>query len=77
MVTQHVGWVVMVDSQKDRVEMDYDNWRMPSRKDEGNLPRGLGGVMCDFDRFEIVEAKKHLFRPSNEIQRKVGGLLLC
>jgi len=78
-VTQHVGCkVVMVDSQKDRVEMDYDKLADAiTERTKVICPVDLGGVMCDFDRiFEIVEAKKHLFRPSNEIQRKIGRIIV-
>lgn len=78
-VTQHVGCkVVMVDSQKDRVEMDYDKLAEAiTERTKVICPVDLGGVMCDFDRiFEIVEAKKHLFRPSNEIQRKIGRIIV-
>lgn len=78
-VTQHVGCkVVMVDSQKDRVEMDYDKLADAiTERTKVICPVDLGGVMCDFDRiFQIVEAKKHLFRPSNEIQRKIGRIIV-
>ena len=41
-------------------------------------PVDLGGVICDFDRvFEIVEAKKNLFRPTNEIQKKIGRIVVA
>ena len=37
------------------------------------IPIDLGGVPCDYNRiFEIVERKKHLFKPSNEIQKAIG-----
>ena len=58
-VTQHVGCkVVMVDSQKDRVEMDYDKLADAiTERTKVICPVDLGGVMCDFDRiFQIVEA---------------------
>ena len=79
-VTQHVGCkVVMVDSQKDNVEMDYDKLAEAiTEKTKVICPVDLGGVMCDFDRiFEIVEAKKHLFRPANEIQKKIGRIIVA
>ena len=79
-VTQHVGCkVVMVDSQKDSVEMDYD--RLADAITEHTkviCPVDLGGVVCDFDRvYAVVEAKKRLFRPSNEIQKRIGRIIVA
>ena len=79
-VTQHVGCkLVMVDSQKDTVEMDYDQLADAiTEKTKVIMPVDLGGVMCDYDRiFEIVEAKKSLFRPANELQRKIGRIIVA
>lgn len=79
-VTQHVGCkVVMVDSQKDNVEMDYDKLAEAITEHTKVIcPVDLGGVMCDFDRlFEIVVAKKHLFRPGNELQKKIGRIIVA
>ena len=79
-VTQHVGCkVVMVDSQKDNVEMDYDKLAEAiTEKTKVICPVDLGGVMCDFDKiFAVIESKKHLFRPANEIQKKIGRIILA
>ena len=79
-VTQHVGCkVVMVDSQKDNVEMDYDKLADAITEHTKVIcPVDLGGVMCDFDKiFEIVEAKKHLFRPTNELQKRIGRVVIA
>ena len=79
-VTQHVGCkVVMVDSQKDNVAMDYDKLAEAITEHTKVIcPVDLGGVVCDFDRiFEIVEAKKHLFRPTNAIQKKIGRIIVA
>ena len=79
-VTQHVGCrLVMVDSQKDCVEMDYDNLAEAiTERTKVICPVDLGGVVCDFDRvFEIVEAKKGLFCPLNAIQRKVDRIIVA
>lgn len=79
-VTQHVGCkVVMVDSQKDNVEMDYDKLAEAiTEHTKAICPVDLGGVMCDFDKiFAVVEAKKHLFRPTNEIQKKIGRIIIA
>lgn len=79
-VTQHVGCnVVMVDSQKDNVEMDYDKLADAITEHTKVIcPVDLGGVMCDFDKvFAAIESKKHLFRPSNEIQKKIGRIVVA
>lgn len=79
-VTQHVGCkVVMVDSQKDNVEMDYDKLAEAITEHTKVIcPVDLGGVMCDYDKiFAVIEAKKHLFRPANEIQKKIGRIIVA
>ena len=79
-VTQHVGCkVVMVDSQKDNVEMDYDKLAEAiTEKTKVICPVDLGGVMCGFDKiFAVIEAKKQLFRPANEIQKKIGRIIVA
>ena len=79
-VTQHVGCkVVMVDSQKDNVEIDYDKLAEAiTEYTKVICPVDLGGVMCDFDKvFAAIESKKHLFRPSNEIQKKIGRIIVA
>lgn len=79
-VTQHVGCkVVMVDSQKDNVEMDYDKLAEAiTERTKVICPVDLGGVMCDYAKiFAVVEAKKHLFRPANEIQKRIGRIIVA
>ena len=79
-VTQHVGCkVVMVDSQKDKVEMDYDKLAEAITEHTKVIcPVDLGGVVCDYDKiFAVVEAKKHLFHPNNEIQKKIGRIVIA
>ena len=79
-VTQHVGCkVVMVDSRPDCVEMDYDKLAEAiTEKTKVICPVDLGGIVCDFDKvFQIVEAKKKLFRPSNEIQKRIGRIIVA
>ena len=78
-VTQHVGCkVVMVDSQKDNVEMDYDKLaEAVTERTKVIVPVDLGGIVADYDRvFEIVEAKRHLFKPANALQAKIGRLVV-
>ena len=78
-VTQHVGCkLVLVDSQKDNVEMDYDKLTAAiTEKTKVIVPVDLGGIIADYDRvFEIVEAKKGLFKPSNALQAKIGRIVV-
>ena len=78
-VTQHVGCkLVMVDSQKDNVEMDYDKLAAAiTDKTKVIAPVDLGGIVADYDRvFEIVEAKKGLFKPNNALQAKIGRIVV-
>ena len=79
-VTQHIGCqLVLVDSQKDCVEMDYDKLAEAiTERTKVICPVDLGGIVCDFDKiFAVVEAKKGLFRPSNAIQRKIGRIIIA
>ena len=79
-VSQHVGCkLVLVDSQTDCVEMDYDNLADAITEHTKVIcPVDLGGIVCDFDKvFAVAEAKKHLFHPANEIQKKIGRIIVA
>ena len=78
-VVTHVGAkLVMVDSQKDCVEMDYDQLEKAiTEKTKVIVPVDLGGIVANYDRvFEIVERKKALFHPSNALQAKFGRIIV-
>ena len=78
-VTQHVGCkLVLVDSQKDSVEMDYDKLADAITEHTKVIcPVDLGGIVADYDRvFEIVNVKKGLFRPNNALQAKIGRIVV-
>lgn len=78
-VTQHVGaTLVMVDSQKDSVEMDYDKLAEAiTEKTKVIVPVDIAGIVADYDRvYEIVEQKKGLFKPSNALQAKIGRVIV-
>ena len=78
-VVCHVGAkVVMVDSQKDNVEMDYDQLEKAiTEKTKVIVPVDLGGIVANFERvFEIVEKKKALFKPANALQAKIGRIIV-
>ena len=79
-VIAHVGAkIVMIDCQKDCLEMDYDAVEKAiNERTKAIIPVSLGGVPCNYDRlFEIVEKKKHLFKPNNDIQKALGRIALC
>ena len=78
-VTQHLGCkLVMVDSQKDNVEMDYDKLADAITEHTKVIcPVDLGGIVANYERvFEIVEQKKGLFRPNNALQAKFGRIIV-
>ncbi len=78
-VTQHVGAkVVMVDSQKDCVEMDYDQLEAAiTEKTKVIVPVDIAGIVADYDRvYEIVERKKNLFKANNALQAKIGRIVV-
>lgn len=74
-VIAHVGAkIVLVDTQKNSYEMDYDALEAAiTEKTRAIIPVDLGGVPCDYDRiFDIVERKRSLFTPKNDIQAALG-----
>lgn len=74
-VVKHVGAkLVLVDVQKDCLEMDYNQLEAAiTEQTKVIVPVDLAGIVCDYDRvFEIVNRKKNLFRPKNEIQCLMG-----
>ena len=78
-VTQHVGCkLVMVDSQKDSVEMDYDQLEKAiTEKTKVIAPVDIAGVVANYEKvFEIVERKKALFHPNNALQAKIGRIIV-
>ena len=78
-VVAHVGATIkMVDIQKGNFEMDYDQLADAiTEKTKVVVPVDLAGIVCDYDRiFEIVESKKAFFRPTNELQKKIGRVIV-
>lgn len=76
----HVGArLIFIDSQPDSLEMDYDAVEKAiTDKTKAIIPVDIGGVPCDYDRiFSMVEKKKELFTPSNDIQSKFGRIIVC
>ena len=79
-IVDHVGAkIVFVDVQENCLEMDYDKLEAAiTEKTKAIIPVDLGGVPCDYDKiFAIVEKKKALFQPANEIQKAIGRVAIC
>lgn len=78
-VITHVGAkVVLVDSGKDSFHIDYDAIvDAITEKTKAIIPVDIAGVMCDYDKiFRAVESNKHLFNPSNNLQRSFGRVII-
>ena len=74
-VVCHVGATpVLIDSQPDSLEMDYNAVEAAiTEKTKAIIPVDLAGIPCDYDRiYSIVEKKKDLFRPASSIQQAMG-----
>lgn len=79
-VVYHVGAkIVFVDVQKDSLEMDYEKMAEAiTEKTKAIIPVDLAGIPCDYDKiFDVVESKKHLFKPNNDIQKAMGRIAIC
>ncbi len=76
-VVCHVGAkLVMVDTQVDSLEMDYDALEKAINENtKAVIPVDIGGVPCDYDRIsDIVKRKSKLFKPRNDIQKAIGRI---
>lgn len=78
-VVCHVGAkLVLVDTAPDSFQMDYGKLEAAvNERTKVIIPVELGGVICDYDRlFQIVEDKKSLFHPANELQKQIGRVIV-
>lgn len=79
-VVCHVGAkLVLVDIQPDSLEMDYDAVENAiTEHTKAIIPVDLAGVPCNYERIlQIVESKRSLFRPANDIQAAIGRIAIC
>lgn len=69
---------VMVDSQKDNVQMDYGKVAEAiTERTKVIVPVDLGGIVCNYDEiFRVVEEKKSLFNAENDIQKAFGRIIV-
>lgn len=80
-VVCHVGATLkMVDclNKAGSLEIDYDALENAiTTKTKAIIPVDLAGIPCDYDRlFEIVDRKKNLFTPNNDIQKAIGRVAI-
>ena len=78
-VIAHVGAkIILVDTQKDSLEMDYDALEKAINENtKAIIPVDLAGIPCDYERiFQIAERKKNLFRPKGELQSAIGRVIV-
>lgn len=78
-VVCHTGATpVMIDCGENSFEMDYDKMEAAiTERTKVIIPVDLAGIICDYDRvYAAVENKKHLFKPSNEIQEKFARIIV-
>ena len=78
-VVRHVGaTIVMVDSQTDNVEMDYEKLADAiTENTKAIVPVDLGGICADVDKIrEIINRPEILakYKANNDIQKKLGRI---
>lgn len=78
-VVCHVGArLVLVDTQPGSYEMDYEKMADAiTERTKVVIPVDLAGIPCNYDEiYRIVESKKHLFHPRNDIQKAFGRVIV-
>ena len=78
-VIEHVGAkIVLCDITDKGYEMNYDKLAdLVTEKTKAVILVDIAGKICDYDRVrEILDLKAAMFKPSNEMQAKVGRVLL-
>lgn len=76
----HVGaTLVFADVQTNSLEMDYDQVEtLITPRTKAIIPVDLAGIPCDYNRLlQIVENKRPIFQPANDIQQALGRVAIC
>lgn len=71
----HVGATpVLVDTALNSYEMDYTALEKAiTSHTKAVIPVDIGGMLCNYERiYQVVEEKRGLFIPANELQRQLG-----
>lgn len=75
----HVGAkIVLVDTQKDSLEMDYEKVAQAiTEKTKAIIAVDLAGIICDYEKlYKIVEEKRSLFKAKNDIQENYNRIIV-
>lgn len=80
-VVAHVGAnIVMVDSQPDNVEMDYEKLAEAiTEKTKVIVPVDLAGICADVEKIKEIITRPEIlakFRPANDIQKAMGRIFV-
>ena len=80
-VVQHVGaTIVMVDSQKDNVEMDYEKLVAAiTKRTKVIVPVDLAGICADVDKIKEMVSRREIlakYSPKNDIQKLIGRIVI-
>ena len=80
-VVAHVGaTIVMVDSQPDNVEMDYEKLaEVITEKTKVIVPVDLAGICADVEKIKEIITRPEIlakFRPANDIQKAMGRIFV-
>ena len=78
-VIAHVGAkIVLIDTQKNSLQMDYCSLENAiTEKTKAIIPVDLAGIPCDYEKIhEIVEKKRHLYKPNGELQSALGRIAI-
>ncbi len=75
----HVGAkIILCDTAPNSYEMDYEKLKdLINIRTKAIIGVDIAGIIADYDKiFEIVERKKSLFKPNNEIQKNFGRIIV-
>lgn len=78
-VIHHVGaTIVLIDTEKDSFHLNIDALANAiTERTKVIIPVDIAGVMCDYNRiFQVVNNKKHLFKPNTHIQEAIGRVIV-
>lgn len=76
----HVGaTLVFADVQTNSLEMDYEAVEeLITPHTKAIIPVDLAGIPCDYERLlQIVEKKRSIYHPANDIQQALGRIAIC
>ena len=76
----HVGaTLVFADVQTNSLEMDYEAVEeLITPRTKAIIPVDLAGIPCDYERLlQIVEKKRSIYHPANDIQQALGRVAIC